>query len=107
MTNPANDAAIATIKKHFAEGPMKMILTEYTAVKFVIEGPCQHYNKEDGHCMIYKTRPEICKKFMCGDALLRQHNDKLIHANFKELTPNTQNLNTSVPIGKDGHSGDS
>ena len=95
MTNPANDQAIATIKKHFADGSMKMILKSYTAVKFVIEGCCQHYNEENGHCEIYKTRPEICKKFMCNDSLLRAWNDKLIHANFKEISLNTQNLNSS------------
>lgn len=66
--NPVNAKAVAAIKKVFAEGSMKMILSRYEKIKIRIEGPCRYLTPENS-CAIYKDRPEICKTFYCEKSL--------------------------------------
>ena len=65
LENEKNKQALDLIKKHFAEGKMKMILKEYKKIGFFIEGPCQHLDGKTGLCKIYRQRPDICKTFYC------------------------------------------
>lgn len=63
-----NARTIAAIKKVFADGKMKMVLSRYDQIKIRIEGPCQHLD-ENNRCRIYEDRPDICKNFYCEKSL--------------------------------------
>ena len=66
MDSLFNKPAIEAIKQTFIERNLAIKLKKINRIGFKVDGICENYDEKTGKCLIYKDRPEICRKFFCS-----------------------------------------